>query len=151
MRLYHSLEMSNCCHGLITYWQPMWHPCTPVTHTELNADVARKLKSSLLADPPPLLTTQIYIHTHSTLTVCDCFSGHTFMRALKCYQTSLTQCICISISPGQTPINRNTQGHTNNSSPLFKQNSCASPTNRGWENTLSMIQFPSLGGELEFF
>lgn len=37
-----SLEMSGRFHGLTTYWQPMWHPCTPVTQGA-GTDVAGRL------------------------------------------------------------------------------------------------------------
>lgn len=49
--------MNDCYHGLITYWQPMWHPCTPVTQIGLNADVARKPELSHLEASP-------HAHTH---------------------------------------------------------------------------------------
>ena len=46
-----SLEMSDCYHGLITYWQPMRRPCTPVTQ---GCDV-QMWPASSGSDPGPSL------------------------------------------------------------------------------------------------
>lgn len=39
--------------------------------------------------------------------VCGCFSAYTYVSALRRYQACLMQWTCISISAGQTQINRN--------------------------------------------
>lgn len=101
MRLHSSLEMSDCYHGLITYWQPMWHPCTPVTQTELNADVAGKLNFRHLARHPPLLTAQTHIRAllpHNMWRFFRPCIGDCSQNAIR---PLLTQWACISNSSGQ--------------------------------------------------
>lgn len=68
--------------------------------------------SSLTRKPPPLR-----VHTHPKTHTCHpelpsspgrgCFSAYTYVSALRRYQACLMQWTCISISAGQTQINRN--------------------------------------------
>lgn len=68
-------------------------------------------KLSYLETSPPC--TCIPQNTHMTSSaplpspLCGCFSAYTYVSALRRYQACLMQWTCISISAGQTQINRN--------------------------------------------
>lgn len=89
----------------------MWHPCTPVTQTGQNADVAQKAELNYL-EVFPLQCSYTPQSTHMSSSApsslgCGCFSAYTYVSALRRYQACLMQWTCISISAGQTQINRN--------------------------------------------
>lgn len=70
-----------------------------------------KARAQLLGNFPPMHMHTLK-HTHGLLSplpspLRGCFSANTYVSALRRYQACLMQWTCISISAGQTQINRN--------------------------------------------